>query len=195
MPQIEGSEHLALSVDEVWRRLNEPSVLVHAIPGCREMTADGEGQFRMTLDIAVGAVRGTYDGVVCYQDLEPPEHCTIAIDGKGTHGSIEGHGKLSLVPTADGTTVEYVGKFAVQGRVAGVGARVISGVSRKLIVETLRNLAAIEAVSADTVAHIVAEATGPAAEPFRPLSSPLHNLRRRLREWWARVRASIRRTS
>ena len=147
MPQIEGSEHLALSVEEVWRRLNEPSVLVHAIPGCREMTADGEGQFRMTLDIAVGAVRGTYDGVVCYQDLEPPEHCTIAIDGKGTHGSIEGHGKLSLVPTADGTTVEYVGKFAVQGRVAGVGARVISGVSRKLIVETLRNLAAIRRTS------------------------------------------------
>jgi carbon monoxide dehydrogenase subunit G len=195
VPQIEGSEHLALSVDELWRRLNEPSVLGQAIPGCREMTADGEGQFRTTLDIAVGAVRGTYDGVVCYRDLEPPQHCTIAIDGKGTHGSIQGHGKLSLVPTADGTTVEYVGKFDIQGRVAGVGARVISGVSRKLIVETLRNLAAIEAASVDTAAHIGAEPAGAAAEPFRPLSSPLQDLRRRLREWWARLRASRRSTS
>ncbi len=143
MPQIEGSEHLALSVEEVWKRLNEPAMLAEAIPGCRTMTAEDEGRFRTTLDIAVGAVRGTYDGFVFYEDLEPPERCTIAIEGKGTHGSIEGRGTLSLVMTADGTAVNYVGRFDVQGRVAGVGARVMSGVSRKLIVETLRNLAAL----------------------------------------------------
>jgi carbon monoxide dehydrogenase subunit G len=142
MPRVEGSERLALDRAEVWRLLNDPDTLGASIPGCRgfERDGDAEHRYRTAIKVAVGAVTGVYEGTVEYTEIEEPDRCTIVVDGKGDKGAISGRGEISLADADRATEVGYRGDFKITGPVAGVGQRMAPGVSRKMIVETLRNL-------------------------------------------------------
>jgi uncharacterized protein len=142
MPRVEGSERLALERGEVWRLLNDPDTLAASIPGCRgfERDEDAEHRYRTAIKVAVGAVSGVYEGTVEYRDVIEPDRCKIVVFGKGDKGTIEGSGAITLAASEDATEVGYQGDFKLTGPIAGVGQRLAPGISRKMIVETLRNL-------------------------------------------------------
>ena len=142
MPRVEGSEQLQIGRDRLWRLLNDPDTLAASIPGCRgfERDRDAEHRYRTAIKVAVGAVTGVYEGTVEYVDVAEPERCTIVVAGKGDKGTIDGRGAITLAAHGERTEVGYEGEFKLTGPVAGVGQRMAPGVSRKMIVETLRNL-------------------------------------------------------
>jgi carbon monoxide dehydrogenase subunit G len=179
MARIEGKETLALERDELWRRLNDPEILGRSIPGCSGFERIEDGRFRTSITVAVGPVRGTYDGTVEYRDVEQPERCTIAVAGRGDKGSIEGQGAITLEPSGAATEVAYSGTFKLTGPVAGVGQRLAPGVSRRMIVDTLKNLEVADSATPQPPAAAKgaeqepppqAEGTTPAAT--RPRTSP-----------------------
>ena len=130
------------STPGVWRLLNDPDTLAASIPAApaSSATATAEHRYRTAIKVAVGPVTGVYEGTVEYLDVAEPERCTIVVAGKGDKGTIEGRGAITLAESDGGTAVGYVGDFKLTGPVAGVGQRMAPGVSRKMIVETLRNL-------------------------------------------------------
>jgi carbon monoxide dehydrogenase subunit G len=142
MPRVKGTERLNASRQEVWRLLNDPDTLAASIPGCRGFERDSETdhRYRTAIKVAVGPVTGVYEGTVEYTEVAEPERCTIVVAGKGDKGTIEGKGAITLAPSDGSTEVSYEGEFKLTGPVAGVGQRMAPGVSRKMIVETLRNL-------------------------------------------------------
>jgi carbon monoxide dehydrogenase subunit G len=140
MAKVEGSETLSLPRAEVWRRLNDPDILAASIPGCDGFELIGQDKFQTTITVTVGPVRGAYAGTVSYLDVEAPERCTIAVDGRGDKGTIRGEGAVTLAESGAGTDVSYTGTFRLTGPVAGVGQRLAPGISRRMIVETLHNL-------------------------------------------------------
>jgi len=142
MAQVKGSQTLALPRDEVWRRLNDPDLLGEAIPGCQgmERIEGGDHDYRTAIRIAVGAVKGVYEGTVSYRDIEEPDRCTIVVEGKGDNGGISGSGEIALAEASEGTEVTYTGTYKLTGPVAGVGQRLAPGISRKMILETLTNI-------------------------------------------------------
>ena len=194
MAKVEGKEQLALDRAEVWRLLNDPATLAASIPGCRgfERDPEAEHRYRTAITVAIGAVTGVYEGTVSYEDVVEPERCRIVVSGRGDKGAIDGSGAITLAERDGGTEVGYTGEFKLTGPVAGIGQRMAPGISRKMIVETLRNLErAGAAKQPDTPAPAPAEATPvesgggasaatppqgvpapPAAtpEPFRPLA-------------------------
>lgn len=142
MPTVDGSETLALPPARVWELLNDPETLGAAIPGCHGLERDGdeEHRYKTSIAVAIGAVKGVYDGTVTYADIAAPERCTIKVAGRGDKGTIDGQGAIELRPADGGTEVVYRGEFKLTGPVAGIGQRLAPGVSRKMIVETLQNL-------------------------------------------------------
>src|SRR5579862_2734689 len=140
MAKVEGTETLSLPRAEVWRRLNDPDILAESIPGCSGFEPIGQDKFQTTIAVAVGPVRGVYAGTVSYLDVEPPQRCTITVDGRGDKGTIQGEGAITLGESGAATEVSYTGTFKLTGPVAGVGQRLAPGVSRRMIVETLHNL-------------------------------------------------------
>lgn len=142
MARVDGSETLALPRERVWALLNDPEVLGAAIPGCHglEREEGEEHRYRTAIAVAVGAVTGVYEGTVLYADIEEPERCTIKVSGRGDKGTIDGQGEIELLATGEETEVAYRGEFKLTGPVAGIGQRLAPGVSRKMIIETLRNL-------------------------------------------------------
>jgi carbon monoxide dehydrogenase subunit G len=190
MPRVEGSEQLALSQARVWGLLNDPETLAASIPGCRgfERDGDAEHRYRTAITVSAGAVTGVYEGTVEYLDVEEPERCTIVVAGKGDRGAIDGRGLITLAARGDQTEVGYQGDFKLTGPVAGVGQRLAPGISRKLIVETLRNLErhgdvptpapqpALVEGAAEPLPHPPAQTASapPSEQAFRPFSvSPL----------------------
>ena len=165
MPGVDGRERLALAPEEVWRRLNDPAVLARCIPGCSGLERLEDGRYRTTLTVAVGAVRGSYAGTVAYRDVEAPDRCTIVVEGRGDKGSITGQGEIALAGTGDSTEVTYRGTFKLTGPVAGVAQRLAPGLSRRMIVETLRNL---EREGSESAPPRPAS-PGPAASPAQPV--------------------------
>jgi carbon monoxide dehydrogenase subunit G len=167
MAKVEGNELLDVPRDEVWRLLNDPESLGASIPGCSGFERDGESEhrYRTAITVAVGAVKGVYEGTVEYLDVQEPERCTIVVSGRGDKGAIDGRGEITLEPRERQTDVGYSGDFKLTGPVAGVGQRLAPGISRKMIVETLRNLE--QRATAPTAGEAAAR---PAAQP--PARSP-----------------------
>jgi carbon monoxide dehydrogenase subunit G len=140
MPNVTGSEELAVPADQLWALLNDPQTLSISIPGCDRLERTADHVFTTTLTVTVGPVLGVYSGTVEYRDIQAPTNCTIAVSGHGDKGTIDGAGRLTLHPHGELTTVNYEGSFRITGPVATIGQRLVPGISRKMIVETLHNL-------------------------------------------------------
>ena len=142
MAKVEGSETLSLPRTEVWRRLNDPDILAGRSRG----VADRVRRARQVPDHhrrCRGTCSGGYAGTVSYLDVEAPERCTIAVDGRGDKGTIQGEGAISLGESGADTEVSYTGTFKLTGPVAGVGQRLAPGVSRRMISRRCTTLNAV----------------------------------------------------
>jgi carbon monoxide dehydrogenase subunit G len=130
---IGGQEKIEAPLERVWASLNDPAFLTRCIPGCRSMQEVAPDQYTVQLDLKVASVGGSFEGKIGLSDKLPPEHCRISVSGSGTLGHGTGDAKFSLAPADGGTLLTYEGAGEIGGLVAGVGQRVLRGVSKHLI--------------------------------------------------------------
>jgi putrescine aminotransferase len=142
MTHVAGQKLLPGPPDRVWDLLTDAEELGRAMPGAGEVepAADGVRRYRTRILLAVGPVKDAYDGVLGYEDEQRPTACTIVVETKGKSGRLNGRGVMRLEGAQDGTMVHYEGEFKVSGPVASVGQRMIAGVARKTIEQTLDGL-------------------------------------------------------
>jgi carbon monoxide dehydrogenase subunit G len=107
-------------------------VLKQAIPGCEKLEAVGDGEYKATMKIGVAAVKGTFEGKVRLFDLKPPESYRMAVEGSGGPGFIRGETQITLSDAEGGTRVSYTADVQVGGLIAGVGQRMLGGVSKMM---------------------------------------------------------------
>jgi putrescine aminotransferase len=143
MPHVTGEKLLPGPPEQVWALLTDADELGRAIPGCGPVEPSGDGRrFATTITLAVGPVKDAWKGTLAYEDEQPPSACTVVVQTRGKRGGMSGRGAMRLEPQdGQGTLVHYDGDFRVTGAVAGVGQRMVSGVARKTIEETLDALA------------------------------------------------------
>jgi len=130
--KLEGSNDIPAPRERVWTAFLDPAVLKQAIPGCEKLEAIGDGEYKATMKIGVAAVKGTFEGKVRLFDLKPPESYRMAVDGSGGPGFIRGETQITLSDADGGTRVTYTADVQVGGLIAGVGQRMIGGVSKMM---------------------------------------------------------------
>jgi carbon monoxide dehydrogenase subunit G len=130
---IGGQEVIAAQPEIVWAGLNDPDFLARCIPGCRQMNELAPDRYAIRLDLKVASVGGSFDGEIALSDRSAPETCRIAVSGSGTLGHGRGEARFTLGPAESGTLLAYEGSGEIGGLVAGVGQRVLRGVSKHLI--------------------------------------------------------------
>jgi len=130
---IGGEEHFEVGIEALWQALNDPAVLVKCIPGCKEMIPDGEDRFKLVLNLKVASVGGSFEGEISLSDKVPPAQCKVAVSGEGSLGQGSGVAAFSLEAQPAGTLMRYSGEGEIGGLVAGVGQRILKGVSKYLI--------------------------------------------------------------
>ncbi len=130
--KIEGTHHLKAPPARVYQSLIDPDVLQRCIPGCERLEKTGNDEYSATISAGVGAIKGTFTGVVRLEDMRPPEHYRIVVEAKGGPGFVKGSGDFDLEPDAEGTLIRYTGDLQVGGMIASVGQRLIQGTAKML---------------------------------------------------------------
>ena len=130
--KVEGSYTFAAPREKIWALLNDPAVLARATPGVKALTPQGPDIYKATIEVAVGPVKGAYDGTVSITDKVPPERMTLRVEGGGRPGTIRATGELRLAEQDGRTVVTYTGDAQVTGLVASVGHRLMGGVARQM---------------------------------------------------------------
>ncbi len=130
--KIEGSHDVSAPRQKVWEAFFDPEMLRQAIPGCERLEAMGEDEYKATLKIGVAAVKGTFEGKVTLSDKNPPDSYRMGMEGSGGPGFVRGGTLITLSDIEGGTRVSYSADVQVGGLIAGVGQRMLGGVSKMM---------------------------------------------------------------
>lgn len=131
--EMNGSQRIEASREQVYAALNDVDILRQCIPGCEsiEKTSDTEMNAKVTL--RVGPVKASFTGKVTLSDLDPPNGYTISGEGSGgMAGFAKGGAKVDLVPDGDATILNYTVAAEIGGKIAQLGSRLIDGTAKKL---------------------------------------------------------------
>ena len=130
--KLEGSYDVPVPRQRVWDAFLDPDVLKQAIPGCEKLEALGNDEFKATMKVGIAAVKGTFEGKVRLMDKNPPDSYRMAVEGSGGPGFVRGETVITLSDIPGGTKVSYTADVQVGGLIAGVGQRMLGGVSKMM---------------------------------------------------------------
>ena len=130
--KLEGSYEVKAPREKVWGAFLDPETLRKAIPGCEKLEMIGPDEYKATLKIGVAAVKGTFEGKVRLSDKKPSDSYRLAAEGSGGPGFVRADTLISLADIDGGTRVSYSADVQVGGLIAGVGQRMLGGVSKMM---------------------------------------------------------------
>ena len=153
--KIAGEQPLSAPRDRVWALFNDPARLSRLIPGCEKLDVLSPTEFAGTLNVGIAAVKGVYTGKLKLEEVRPPDHYKMIVDGKGKQGFMRGSGTIDLVASsAKDTLVRYGGDIQIGGPLMQVGQRVIDSAAKMLMGQFFAAAGAeLKAEAAGTVAR------------------------------------------
>lgn len=119
---------------QAWEALNDIALLRSTIPGCETIEELNPGEYEITLAAAIGPIRAKFKGGLMLTDMQPPVSYVMNFEGKS---GIAGHGKgtaavrLEAV-SPDETVIHYDVSAAIGGKIAQIGARLVSAAAQKI---------------------------------------------------------------
>jgi uncharacterized protein len=130
--KLEGTYEVPAPRTKVWEAFLDPKVLRKAIPGCEKLEAVGADEYKATMKIGVGGVKGTFEGKVKLSEKQPPDSYKLSAEGSGGPGFIRSETLITLSDHDGGTRVSYTSDVQVGGLIASVGQRMLGGVSKMM---------------------------------------------------------------
>jgi uncharacterized protein len=130
--KIDATYEIHASRERVYAALVQPEILKRAIPGCESLEKIGEDTYAAVLKAGVGSIKGTFKGEVRLEDMRPPGHYRIVVEGKGAVGFAKGSADFDLEEKDGGTLIRYSGEMQIGGTIAAVGQRMIQGAAKMM---------------------------------------------------------------
>ncbi len=131
--EMSGSHLFDAPQQLVWGVITDPDTLRRCLPGCEEFAPQEDGSYRVTMTLGIGAIKGTYMGVVRMLNEHPYDSYDLQVSAKGGVGFVVGNGAFVLArddKDAEKTLVKYTGEANAGGKIAGLGQRVIKAAAQ-----------------------------------------------------------------
>lgn len=141
--KVAGQAVLHAPIERVWDALNDPAVLVRAIPGCQRLEPTGPDAYAMTVTAGVASIKGSYAGSVRLTEQQQPDSFVLRAAGAGGPGTVEARVSVRLSEQDGATLLDYDADAVVGGVIGGVGQRMLAGVAKKLAGEFFTNVDAV----------------------------------------------------
>ncbi|QMU29302.1 CoxG family protein [Adhaeribacter radiodurans] len=138
---LTGKKVLNASPAKVWEKLMDTDTLARIMPGISTIERIGENSFISTVQIKLGPVNGSFSGNMQLEDITEQRAFTIKVQQTSKVGNANAAVKVNLLPVEDTRTeLEFNGDVKLSGLLAGMGQRVIGGVSNTLTNQFFTNL-------------------------------------------------------
>ena len=131
--KVTGSYAFDASAREVWEVLTNPSVVTGCIPGCSGLEQVGENEYRATVTVGIGPVRGNYNAKVSLVDMAPYDSYRMVVEGSGPTGFGSGEATVTLSEREGRTMVEVDSEAQVGGAVARFGQRLMGSAASMMM--------------------------------------------------------------
>ncbi|HJQ00544.1 MAG TPA: carbon monoxide dehydrogenase subunit G [Jatrophihabitans sp.] len=168
--KVAGQATLHAPIERVWDALNDPAVLVRAIPGCQRLEPTGPDAYAMTVTAGVASIKGSYAGSVQLTEQQQPESFVLRASGAGGPGTVDAQVLVRLSEQGGVTQLDYDADAVVGGVIAGVGQRMLTGVAKKLAGEFFSN---VDELLAGVVSPPVAAGSVPSTAAGASYSAPV----------------------
>ncbi len=124
---VEGTFTFQGPREAVWDLLQNPDVLVKALPGAKRLVRSGEDRYEGVMRVGVGPVTAAEFAVaVAVRDKVPPQRYALDVDSKGAVGFTRGTARVELVQ--------------VGGKIAGLGQRLLDQAAKLMTRQGLEAL-------------------------------------------------------
>jgi carbon monoxide dehydrogenase subunit G len=128
-----GEQLIALPQAATWDALNNTEVLMDCIPGCDSIDKQSDNEYLLTMTAKVGPVSAKFKGKMTLSEINPPDSYTLHFEGQGgVAGFAKGGAVVTLTEDGGDTILKYEVDAQVGGKIAQVGARLITGTAKKL---------------------------------------------------------------
>ncbi|MDO9121889.1 MAG: carbon monoxide dehydrogenase subunit G, partial [Anaerolineaceae bacterium] len=100
----------------VYEMFNDPTALATAVPGMQKMVQVDETHYEGAIFLRIGPISAAFEGVLSLTDVNPPESCTLNIEGKGKAGFAKGVGRVKFTDIGNNQTkLNYSGEVNIGG--------------------------------------------------------------------------------
>ncbi|WP_249762069.1 CoxG family protein [Falsihalocynthiibacter arcticus] len=114
--ELQGTQPLSATPDQVWTALFDRDVLERAIPGCESLEQTSDTSFSAVVKLKIGPVSARFKGDVELSDIDPGKSCTLSGKGSGgIAGFAKGAARMTLTPEGGGTVLDYTADVAIGG--------------------------------------------------------------------------------
>jgi carbon monoxide dehydrogenase subunit G len=127
---LKGEVLLHASPEAVWAALYDTELLVHCIPGCEKIEWRDETTLEAELALRLGGAKRRYRGRVHLRDAVRPQSYTLYFGQSVEEASVASRVRLAAV--SEGTHVCYHVEARLKGHLATLGAKIASGIARKM---------------------------------------------------------------
>jgi len=125
----------------VWNLFNSTECLARNLPGCESLIETEPGKFDAVVTIGIAGIKGTYQGVVEIKDPVEPESYQLLGEGGGKPGFVNSESSIKFEADGNKTIVHLDAGVQVGGLIAGVGQRMLGGVTKMMLGQFFKKMA------------------------------------------------------
>ena len=132
--EINGSRTLPESRAKVWKALHDADLLADSIAGCEALEWVSDNELKGRLNMKIGPVKTKFNIFMTISDSR--EECGYTLEGSAKAGALGfagGEAKISLSDVDDGCELCYEAQVKTGGKIAQIGSRLMSSLSKKLV--------------------------------------------------------------
>lgn len=119
----------------------DTDTLSRIVPGISRLEKTGNNQFKSIFDIKLGPVQSSFTGNLALDEIQEEEAFTLKVQQNSKIGNANAIIQISLLSVnTDQTELAFTGDVKLSGMLAGMGQRLIGGVSNTLTKQFFSNL-------------------------------------------------------
>jgi carbon monoxide dehydrogenase subunit G len=126
-------ESIQATRESVWDFVMDPTRIGYCGPGVERVDLIDDGRFTAIAKVGIGVISARFHIDADMSTLKPGEEATVSVRAKAAGSAVEGVGRIKLLDSATGTTMEWQADVSLAGRLASLGARLIEGAAKQMI--------------------------------------------------------------
>jgi len=128
--EFSGEVPIKASREKVWAFLTDPHQVTLCAPGLQSVEVIDDTRFKCVVRAGVGMIKGNFNFDIQWLEMDEPGHAKMVASGKMPGSAVSMTSNMDLLDDGSGgTTMNWSSDVRVSGTIAGVGARLMSGVA------------------------------------------------------------------